>query len=66
MKNKLKTRKIVAKRFKISKNGKIMRMHQNARHLRRRKSKGLLRKYARKAIVNKNMASVVKAMIPYN
>jgi|APIni6443716594_1056825.scaffolds.fasta_scaffold195571_2 large subunit ribosomal protein L35 len=36
---KMKTKKIVAKRFRITKNGKIMRRVQGSRHLRRNKSK---------------------------
>lgn len=36
---KVKTKKIVAKRFKITATGKVMRRVQGARHIRRRKSK---------------------------
>jgi len=36
---KMKTRKIVSKRFKITKTGKVMHGVQGARHLRRNKSK---------------------------
>ena len=45
MKNKLKTRKIVTKRFKVTKSGKILRRAQNMRHLRRKKGKKQIRKY---------------------
>lgn len=36
---KLKTRKVVTKRFKVTKTGKLLHGTQGARHLRRRKSK---------------------------
>ncbi len=42
---KLKTRKIVLKRFKVTGTGKILRRAQNMRHLRRRKSKKQIRAY---------------------
>jgi large subunit ribosomal protein L35 len=41
---KMKTKKIVAKRFKITKTGKIMFRAQGARHLRRNKSKSRQRR----------------------
>ena len=41
---KIKTKKIVRKRFKITKNGKVMRRIQGARHLRSRKSKSRQRR----------------------
>ncbi len=37
--NKVKTKKIVSKRFKITKTGKVMYRKQGARHLRRKKNK---------------------------
>jgi ribosomal protein L35 len=36
---KIKSKKIVVKRFKITKNGKVLHRVQGARHLRRNKSK---------------------------
>jgi large subunit ribosomal protein L35 len=41
---KMKTKKIVVKRFKITKTGKIMHRVQGARHLRRNKSKSRQRR----------------------
>jgi ribosomal protein L35 len=41
---KMKTKKIVVKRFKVTKNGKIMHRVQGARHLRRNKSKSRQRR----------------------
>ncbi len=62
---KLKTKKIVAKRFKVTGTGKIMRMHQNSRHLRSHKSKQALRRFAKPVQVAKNIDSVIKSFIPY-
>lgn len=42
--HKMKTKKIVAKRFKVTKNGDLMYRAQGARHLRRRKSKAQQRR----------------------
>ncbi|MCX8009262.1 MAG: 50S ribosomal protein L35 [Patescibacteria group bacterium] len=41
---KLKTRKIAAKRFKITKTGKVVHRTKGARHLRRKKSKARQRR----------------------
>ena len=43
-KYKLKTYKAAAKRFRVTKNGKIVRMKGGKSHLRRKKSKRVLRK----------------------
>ena len=48
---KQKTRKSVIKRFKITKNGKIMRRHNFSRHLRATKSKSKKRAQKRPAQV---------------
>jgi len=44
MKQKIKTRKSVAKRFKLTKTGKLMFRGSHIRHLRRKKTKSRLRK----------------------
>ncbi len=44
---KVKTKKIVSKRFKITKSGKVMHRVQGARHLRRKKSKARQRRQDR-------------------
>ncbi len=41
---KMKTKKIVSKRFRITKNGKILHRTQGARHIRRKKSKSRQRR----------------------
>lgn len=46
MKNKIKTKKSVVKRFKLTGTGKLLRSHQlRANHLRRKKSKSALRRH---------------------
>ncbi len=42
--HKMKTKKIVSKRFRLTKTGKVMHRVQGARHLRRRKSKSRQRR----------------------
>lgn len=58
-----KTRKIVAKRFKITSTGKVMRRTPNMRHLRRKKSNSQLRKYRKYIEVTGVMAKKIKAML---
>ncbi len=48
---KVKTKKIVAKRFKLTKTGKLMHRVQGARHLRRRKSKSRQRRQDKPVLV---------------
>lgn len=63
-KYKLKTRKSVVKRIKITGSGKLMRSHQlRTSHLRRKKSKSALRRYARDIEVNKTSTKVIKRML---
>jgi large subunit ribosomal protein L35 len=50
---KLKTHKSTAKRFKISGTGKLLRRKQSRNHLRRRKSKRVLRSYSKDLPVSK-------------
>jgi len=60
---KQKTRKGAAKRFKITATGKVMRRHQNARHLRRKKSKKAMRNYRTLVQVTGKQARKIKRMI---
>lgn len=62
---KMKTKKIVAKRFNVTKNGKILRMSQGARHLRTHKSKQQMRRLSHAKVINPNMKSAIKTFIPY-
>jgi large subunit ribosomal protein L35 len=60
---KLKTRKIVSKRFKITATGKILRRAQNMRHLRRRKSKKQIRSYQVPKEVTGKLAKKIRLML---
>ena len=58
-----KVRKIVAKRFKITATGKIMRRRQNSRHLRTNKSKKAIRKYRVPVEVTGALARKIRRML---
>lgn len=58
-----KTRKIVAKRFKVTATGKILRRTPNMRHLRRKKSKKAIRNYRQYTPVTATQAKKIKAML---
>lgn len=60
---KQKTRKGVSKRFKITATGKVMRRHQMARHLRRKKSKAAIRRYRTPVEVTGKVAKKIKHML---
>jgi len=61
---KLKTKKSLAKKIKITATGKIMRSHQlRSGHLRSNKSKRALRKHARPMEVPKNIAKTMRKML---
>jgi large subunit ribosomal protein L35 len=62
-KYKLKTRKIVAKRFKITSTGKVIRRAQNMRHLRSNKSKKQIRAYKVPKEVTGKQATKIKRML---
>ncbi|MCL2110084.1 50S ribosomal protein L35 [Microgenomates group bacterium] len=60
---KQKTRKGVAKRYKITATGKVLRRHQNMRHLRSNKSKRAKRKYRQHVQVTGKFARKIKRML---
>ena len=60
---KQKTRKGVAKRFKITGSGKVLRRHQNMRHLRSNKSKKTKRNYRQNVEVTGKFARKIKRML---
>jgi large subunit ribosomal protein L35 len=62
-KTKQRTRSGVAKRFKITATGKVLRRSQNMRHLRRRKSKKAIRAYRKPVEVKGKWAKKVKRML---
>jgi large subunit ribosomal protein L35 len=62
-KNKQKTRSGVAKRFKITSTGKVLRRSQNMRHRRRIKSKKAIRAYRVPKEVTGKWAKKIKRML---
>jgi large subunit ribosomal protein L35 len=60
---KLKTRKSVARRFKITRTGKVLHRAQNMRHLRRKKSKRSVRAYKVPRRITGKMAIKIKKML---
>lgn len=57
---KLKTRKSIAKRFKITKSGKVLHRSSFSRHLRASKSKGQKGRYKKLKLLTGRMAKKVK------
>lgn len=61
---KLKTKKSLAKKIKITGSGKIMRSHQlRSGHLRRHKSKATLRRHARPLRIDKTLEKTFKRIL---
>ncbi len=60
---KQKTRKGVAKRFKITSTGKVLRRTQNMRHHRHNKSKKAIRAYRKPVAVTGKWARRIKRML---
>ncbi len=63
MTNKMKIKKSVSTRFKVTKTGKVLRRTQTMRHLRRKKSKKQIRKYRVPKQVTGTMAKKIKRML---
>lgn len=57
---KLKTRKSITKRLRVTKNGKVIRLQSFAGHLNAKKSSKRLRRLKRKVLVEKTYAKKVK------
>jgi len=64
-KMKLKTHRGAHKRFKITANGKILRMHSGKRHLLGTKAPKRMRKLKKLTQVNKRDVAAVRQMLPY-
>ena len=64
-KKKLKTHRGARKRFKITANGKILRMHSGKRHLLGTKPARRMRKLKKLTKVSPNDVPSVKQMLPY-
>jgi large subunit ribosomal protein L35 len=62
---KMKTKRAIAKRFKITKNGKIKRFKAFKNHLKYHKSKQAKRDFRKGQIATKGDAKRIKVMIPY-
>ncbi|MDD5680523.1 MAG: 50S ribosomal protein L35 [Candidatus Omnitrophica bacterium] len=62
---KLKTRKSVAKRFKITKSGKIKRTQAGRSHILTKKSRKRKRQLRRKALVVSGFLRKLKKQLPY-
>lgn len=64
MKTKIKTKKALLKRVKVTGTGKILRSHQlRSGHLRRNKTKRALRRHARPIEVDKSMTKSFKRLL---
>lgn len=62
---KLKTRKAVAKRFKITKRGKIKRMKAGHSHILTKKTRARKRRLRRSTLVSKSFLKKLKRQLPY-
>ena len=62
---KLKTHSGAKKRFKLSKNGKVIRAHANKSHILNKKTTKRKRGLRQTAVTDKTNAAAVKRMIPY-
>lgn len=62
---KQKTKKAVAKRFRITKRGKILRGRQMAGHLKMAKTRSARTRYKKVAYVARDQAKNIKRLIPY-
>lgn len=62
---KIKTHSGAKKRFKVSKNGKIIRAHANKRHILNKKSTKRKRGLRQTAVTDKTNVAQVKRLIPY-
>lgn len=60
----MKTKKIASKRFRVTKNGKVMYRTQGARHIRRNKSKSRQRRQDKMHVLtNTKFANVIKQFL---
>jgi len=62
---KLKTRKAIAKRFKITKKGKIKRQRAGRGHLLAKKSRKRKRRLKKSALVSRTDKKAIKMLMPY-
>lgn len=62
---KIKTKKVVAKRFKITKKGKIIGRRQMSRHLKIKKTKARIRRQKEPKAIKQQLAKKIARLIPY-
>ena len=62
---KIKTHSGAKKRFKLSKNGKVIRAHANKSHILNKKTTTRKRGLRQNAVTDKTNVAAVKRMIPY-
>ena len=62
---KIKTHSGAKKRFKLSKNGKVIRAHANKSHILNKKTTKRKRGLRQSAVTDKTNVAAVKRMIPY-
>ncbi len=62
-KSKIKTKKSIASRFKITKKGKVLHRSSFLRHLRRKKKKSQIRRLKKEKKTKKNIAKKIKKLI---
>ena len=62
---KIKTHSGAKKRFKLSKNGKVIRAHANKSHILNKKTTKRKRGLRQTAVTDKSNVAAVKRMIPY-
>jgi large subunit ribosomal protein L35 len=62
---KIKTHTGAKKRFKVSKNGKIIRAHANKTHILNKKTTKRTRGLRKNTVVDKTNAAKIKKLIPY-
>jgi large subunit ribosomal protein L35 len=64
-KQKLKTHKATAKRFRVTGTGKVLRTKGPKSHLRRRKSKRAKAKLSKMVVVNKTISKRIMTLAPH-
>ncbi len=62
---KIKTHSGAKKRFKVSKNGKVIRAHANKRHILNKKTTKRKRGLRKNAVADKTNVAQLKRLIPY-
>ena len=60
---KIKTKKAAAKRFKITRKGKIIRGHAYSSHLKRKKTKRRIRQQKEPGVVERGFAKRIKSLM---